>query len=83
MLKHKGNVHVYRARLIPFWFNVTVVITDGQYAIGAAVSAFQLKYLVKRWTKAGFEVRLHRSWFFTGFPFSYALGGNPSEPRHE
>jgi hypothetical protein len=67
-------VEVYKARLIPFWFNVAAVINDGQTVLGASMWSFGLKTLVKSLAAAGFEVNLHRTWFFRGLHYSEMLG---------
>lgn len=68
---HAGSVvHIYRARLIPFWFNVAAIIDDGSVAVGASTWAFGLNSFVKALNAAGFTVEVHRTWFFRGLHFS-------------
>jgi hypothetical protein len=44
---HAGHqVHVFRARLVPFWLNVAVAVDDGRIAVRASKSAFELGSLV-------------------------------------
>lgn len=64
---HTGHqVHVFRARLVPFWFNVSVAVDDGRIAVRASKSAFELGSLVGVLRAAGFEVVVHRTWFDRG-----------------
>ena len=54
-IRHEGmTVDVYRARLVPFWFNVSVVIDDGHAAMLASKSAFGLRGLEATLTEARF-----------------------------
>ena len=64
---HAGTtVHVFRARLIPFWFNVSCVVDDGHRAVVASKSAFELGRLVRALRRAGFETTVHRTWADAG-----------------
>jgi hypothetical protein len=75
-VRHNDNtVHVYKARLIPFWFNLSAVISDGQTRVCAFMSAFSLQELVGALKDSGFEVELHRTWLFRGLSFA-DLSGN-------
>jgi hypothetical protein len=74
-VQHLGTVvHVYRARLIPFWFNVTARIDDGSSYVLAGRSWFGLRGLIRALTESGFTVELHRTWFFQGLSFSESIG---------
>lgn len=64
---HAGRqVHIFKARLVPFWFNVSAVIDDGHVAVLAAKSAFELRGLVAAVRRAGYEVTVHKTWFDLG-----------------
>jgi hypothetical protein len=57
-----NSVHVFRARIVPFWFNVACVVDDGRSAVLASKSAFELNALVKTLRNAGFDVEVHKTW---------------------
>lgn len=64
---HAGlQVHVFRARLVPFWFNVTCVVDDGHKAVLASKTALSLNKLVMLLRLAGFQPTVHRTWFHRG-----------------
>ena len=64
---HAGQqVHVFRARAVPFWFNVAVVVDDGRVAVRASKSAFELGSLVGVLRAAGFDVVVHTTWLDRG-----------------
>jgi hypothetical protein len=80
-VQHAGTtVDVYRARLVPFWFNVSVVIDDGETAMLASTSAFGLHALQQALTKAGFQVRTHRAWTYRGLRSPEILAGRKLNP---
>jgi hypothetical protein len=82
-VRHKDNyVHVYKARLIPFWFNVSALITDGHTKVGASMWSFGLRTLVRALKDAGFGVELHKTWFFRGLNFA-DLSGTHQRPTSE
>lgn len=57
-----NSVHVFRARLVPFWFNVACVVDDGSSAVLASKSALELNALVRTLRNAGFDVEVHKTW---------------------
>ena len=64
---HAGrHVHIFRARLVPFWFNVAAVIDDGHVAVLASKSAFGFRGLVAAARRAGYEVTVHKTWLDRG-----------------
>jgi hypothetical protein len=66
-VRHRGNhVDVYRAKLVPFWFNVSVPIDDGRTRVGASTWSFGLRSLTRSLKGAGFDVDLHKTWTFRG-----------------
>lgn len=74
-VEHRGDtVHVYRARLVPFWFNVGVRIDDGSVAVRASMWAFGLRSLITTLTEAGFTVEYHRTWVYRGLHYSELVG---------
>jgi hypothetical protein len=64
-----SSVDVYRARLIPFWFNVCALISDGTVTVGASMWSFGFNRLVAALSDAGFRVELHRTWVHRGLGF--------------
>ena len=55
---HKGgHVQIYKARLVPFWFNVSVLIDDGRNAVGASMWSFGLHSLVNALTAGWIQGR--------------------------
>lgn len=56
------SVHVFRARLVPCWFNVACVVDDGHLAVIASKSAFELPSLVRSLRSAEFDVTVHKTW---------------------
>jgi hypothetical protein len=68
-VRHNSNtVDVFRARLIPFWFNVSTLISDGKTVVRASLWSFGFRSLVDTLGAAGFSVQVHRTWFFRGYP---------------
>jgi hypothetical protein len=81
-VRHKDNcVHIYKARLIPFWFNASVLITDGQTKVGASMWSFGLRTLTRVLKEADFDVVLHRTWVFRGLTFADLSGTHPNGKR--
>jgi hypothetical protein len=75
-VRHRGAVvHIYKARLIPPWFNVGVVVDDGESVCLASTWLFVLKPLTKALTGAGFRVVLHRTWTYRGLHLGEILRG--------
>lgn len=72
-----NHVHIYKARLIPFWFNVSVLITDGHTKVGASMWSIGLRTLTRVLKDAGFVVELHRTWFYRGLNFADLTGTHP------
>jgi hypothetical protein len=68
-------VKVFRAKLIPPWFNVTVVIDDGKVSVLASKSAFELSALVATLRHAGFQVAVHKTWRDRGGGSRRTAGG--------
>ncbi|HEX4324851.1 MAG TPA: hypothetical protein VHZ77_09515 [Gaiellaceae bacterium] len=80
-VRHEGTtVDVYRARLIPFWCNVSVVIDDGEAAMLASKSAFGLRSLETALTEAGFQVRVHHTWTDRGLSSPEIVAGRKLNP---
>lgn len=66
-VRHQGTqVRVYKARLVPFWCNVSAIVDDGQTAVIASMWSFGLRRLVKALLSAGFEVEVCKTWTFRG-----------------
>jgi hypothetical protein len=59
-------VSITVARLIPFWFNVSVVMEDRQNRIRLFLWIFGLRALHETLEAAGFEVKIRRTWFSRG-----------------
>jgi hypothetical protein len=75
-VRHRGDlVHIYKARLVPPWCNVSAVIDDGENALLVSMWSLGLKALTEALTAAGFRVEVHRTWFFRGLHFSEILRG--------
>jgi hypothetical protein len=69
-VQHKGSiVDVYRARAIPFWFNVGARIDDGKRAVQICTWSLGRRRLIRTLTEAGFTVHLYRTWLFRGSYF--------------
>jgi hypothetical protein len=66
-VRHRGtHVRVYKARLVPFWCNVSAIVDDGQTAVLASTWSFGLRRLVKALSAAGFQVEVCKTWTFRG-----------------
>lgn len=66
-VQHRHTVvDVYKARLIPFWFNVSAVVDDGEQLVVAVMWSFRLPRLTRALQSAGFAVDLHRTWMYRG-----------------
>jgi hypothetical protein len=74
VVHHESRVvDVYHARLIPFWFNVSVVIDNGTTRVLASTWSFGLRRLVRVLRSAGFDVTIHQTWKFRGLSMAEIL----------
>jgi hypothetical protein len=61
-----GSVQIYVARLVPPWFNVSVLVDDGTRRIRASVPRPRLRRLVTSLQQASFDVQITRTWLDRG-----------------
>jgi hypothetical protein len=66
---HSGSgVTVYRARLVPPWFNVSVLVGDNHRRIRASLPLLHFRRLVSSLEAAGFVVEVKRTWLDRRYP---------------
>jgi hypothetical protein len=66
---HSGfRVTVYRARLVPPWFNIAVLVDDGTRRIRASLPLLHFGRLVSSLEAAGFDVDVKSTWLDRGYP---------------
>jgi len=80
---HQGTeVHIYVARLVPPWFNVTVPVQGDAGTLIASMWILGRRNLRRTLQAAGFDVTEHVTWFDRGFCWIETRRAKPSDRPH-
>ena len=64
---HGSNVDLYTARLVPPWFNCSVIVSDGQRSVLGCFPIWTRKHVAMALQEAGFNVIFRTSLFGRGY----------------